>query len=154
MSSPLSSASAASRAIRRDPDLEPDEQWKENLKAEIESNLTSMVKDAETQLKENLEKNPDDSERLRREFSVAMDNIRKLATEAFKEELERERHQRRWATGHELPPDLAETMKKEQQAILDQIQSGKSSNALGSDDGPIVSSVQENTIVSRSVAPP
>ncbi|KAJ4468765.1 hypothetical protein J3R30DRAFT_3304734, partial [Lentinula aciculospora] len=114
MTSPLSSASAASRTIRRDPALEPDDQWKENLKAQIEHNLTSMVKDAEAELAENLKRNPTDSERLQKELSVTMDNIRKLATETFKEELERERHERRWATGHELPPDLAETMKKEQ----------------------------------------
>ncbi|KAJ3747873.1 hypothetical protein DFH05DRAFT_1481921, partial [Lentinula detonsa] len=87
-----------------------------------------MVKDAEAQRDDNLKKNPADSERSHREFSIAMDNIRKLATETYKAELDRERHDRRWATGHELPPDLAETMKKEQQAILDRIQSGKSSN--------------------------
>ncbi|KAJ3747871.1 hypothetical protein DFH05DRAFT_1481919, partial [Lentinula detonsa] len=76
-----------------------------------------MVKDAEAQRDDNLKKNPADSERSHREFSIAMDNIRKLATETYKAELDRERHERRWATGHELPPDLAETLEKEQQAI-------------------------------------
>ncbi|KAJ3995381.1 hypothetical protein F5050DRAFT_314408 [Lentinula boryana] len=145
MTSPLSSASAASKAIRRDPEFEPDDQWKENLKAEIQLNLASMVKDAEAQRDDNLKKNPADSERLHREFSIAMDNIRKLATETYKAELDRERQERRWATGHELPPDLAETMKKEQQAILDQIQSGKSSNTPAPNDGPTINDTQEST---------
>ncbi|KAJ3755291.1 hypothetical protein EV360DRAFT_49989, partial [Lentinula raphanica] len=114
MTSPLSSASAASRAVRREPDYEPDEQWKANLKAQIQLNLASMVQDAETQRNENLLKFPDDSERVKREYTIALDNIGKMATETYKTELERERQERRWATGHDLPPDLAETMKKEQ----------------------------------------
>lgn len=114
--------------MRRNPETEPDDQWKENLRAQIQVNLNSMVQDAQAQLEQNLKKNPADSAGLQREFAAAMDSIKKLATETFKEELERERHERRWATGHDLPPDLAETMKKEQQAILDQIKGGKSSN--------------------------
>ncbi|KAF9068828.1 hypothetical protein BDP27DRAFT_761252 [Rhodocollybia butyracea] len=135
MTSPLSSASAASKmAARRDPDLEPDEQWKENLKAQIQLNLASMVKDAETQYKDNLEKNPADGDRLKMELAAAIDTIKKLATEEFKSQLERERSQRRWATGQELPPELAEDMKKEQQAIWDQIHSGKNSATSPTDD--------------------
>ncbi|KAE9389450.1 hypothetical protein BT96DRAFT_926541 [Gymnopus androsaceus JB14] len=142
MSSPLtpsSSASAASKAIRPNPDIEPDDQWKENLKAQIQVNLNTMVQDTQLQLEQNLKKQPGDSVRLHKEFAAAMNDIQKLATETFKEELERERQERRWATGHELPPDWAENMKKGQQAILDQIKGGKSSsNADGSTiDSPL-----------------
>ncbi|KAJ3842278.1 hypothetical protein F5878DRAFT_556058 [Lentinula raphanica] len=152
MTSPLSSASAASRAVRREPDYEPDEQWKANLKAQIQLNLASMVQDAETQRNENLLKFPDDSERVKREYTIALDNIGKMATETYKTELERERQERRWATGHDLPPDLAETMKKEQQAILDQIKSTKSPNPPSTDDTPTIVNTPEspNPVFRRS----
>ncbi|KIK70130.1 hypothetical protein GYMLUDRAFT_543359 [Collybiopsis luxurians FD-317 M1] len=151
--SPLSSASAASRVKRRDPNIEPDNEWKENLKAQIQLNLTSMVEDTESQFAENLKKNPEDRERLQREHAVAMENIRKLATETFRVELERERNQRRWAFGDELPADLAETMKKEQQAIWDQIQGGKSPHGDGStSDSPVEIEASPNLSNRRSPA--
>ncbi|RDB27545.1 hypothetical protein Hypma_003819 [Hypsizygus marmoreus] len=117
--------SLSSSSQKRDElDVEPDKAWKDALKQEIEDGLKSMVQDAKKNLSDELAKAPvsvEERERLTAEYHQAMSNIRAIATEAFRDQLERERQERRWAAGQPLLPQWNEALKKEQQDIMDAI---------------------------------
>ncbi|GLB39217.1 hypothetical protein LshimejAT787_0603790 [Lyophyllum shimeji] len=104
--------------------LEPDKEWKDALRAKIEAGLSSMVQDAKKNLQDQLEKEPVSPERreeLTREYHQAMTNIRALAEETYQDELERERQERRWASGEALRPEWNLALQQEQQHIMDRI---------------------------------
>ena len=61
-----------------------------------------MVKDAKDQLEASIRHNPDSRSRLLADHQNTMANIRGLAEEQFREELGRERQERRWAAGMSL----------------------------------------------------
>ncbi|KAG2032414.1 hypothetical protein BDR03DRAFT_970088 [Suillus americanus] len=106
-------------------DFEPDEQWKNRLKLNIENNLRSMVDEAKQNLHDTLKRAPVSAlerERLTEEHLATMKNIRILAEEQFRIALERERQERRWAAGQVLDQGWSDSMAKEQQAILDKIE--------------------------------
>jgi len=110
-----------------DADVEPDEEWKNRLRKEIEENLASMVKEAKDSRDNQLREAPvsaEDRERLTTEYKTAMNNIRQLAAEQFQIELDRERQERRWASGIPMNPQWTEALKQEQQTIMDRIKQG------------------------------
>ncbi|KAG1778033.1 hypothetical protein EV702DRAFT_968581, partial [Suillus placidus] len=104
-------------AIQSPADVEPDEQWKNRLKVDIENNLRSMVDEARQNLYDTLKKAPVSAverERLTEEYLATMKNIRNLAEEQFRIALRRERQERRGAAaGQVLDQDLSGTMMKE-----------------------------------------
>ncbi|KAG5641344.1 hypothetical protein DXG03_005457 [Asterophora parasitica] len=105
-------------------DNEPDKAWKDALKAQIEEGLSSMVADAKKNMQDELDKEvvtPHRRDELTREYNAAMKNIRDLAEDTFQVELERERQERRWASGKEMLPQWTEALKQEQQDIMDRI---------------------------------
>lgn len=119
-------SSSASTSIPRriDPDVEPDDAWKTKLRKRIEEGLQLMVSDAKASLDSRLMEQPvsaEERERLTAEYTQSMQTIRELATEQFQSELDRERQERRWATGRAVPADWSEAIKKEQQGILNVI---------------------------------
>ncbi|KIK56118.1 hypothetical protein GYMLUDRAFT_62183 [Collybiopsis luxurians FD-317 M1] len=125
-------APAAPRVKQHVYNVEPDDEWKENLKAQIQLDLDSMIEDAASQLADNLKKNLEGRSRLQIEFAAALENMCKLATESYTVKLEKERKKRYRAIGLDFPSGLAEITENERQFNWDQIQSGKSS----SNDGP------------------
>ncbi|RDB18405.1 Serine/threonine-protein kinase STY8 [Hypsizygus marmoreus] len=101
-------------------DIEPDQAWKDALKQEIEDGLKSMVEDAKKNLNDELAKAPvsvEERERVTAEYHHAMSSIRTIATDVFRDHLERERQERRWAAGTLLLPLWSEKLKREQEDI-------------------------------------
>ena len=101
--------------------IEPDEQWKADLRRRIEHGLRHMVKDAQTVRDTILNSQPSESsrERVQREYEESMNNIRTLAQEEFNRSLRTEMSERKWALDaiDSNSPDIA----RQQQWILDNI---------------------------------
>ena len=128
-----------------DADVEPDEEWKNRLRKEIEENLASMVKEAKDSRDHQLREAPvsaEDRERLTMEYKTAMNNIRQLAAEQFQIELDRERQERRWASGIPMNPQWTEALKQEQQTIMDRIKQG-GTGSTQAESGTAESSVED-----------
>src|SRR5271170_4378049 len=111
------------------PDLEPDDEWKQKMRKDIENGLRSMVDDAKRVLNQELEAAVVDE--TRRNFLTAqhldtMKNIRGIAISQFEDALKRERRLRRWSHGLEMDDELNEALVKEQQYILDNIKKEES----------------------------
>ncbi|TFK41725.1 hypothetical protein BDQ12DRAFT_599230, partial [Crucibulum laeve] len=111
----LPPSSTASTSIRRDrPDVEPDDKWKTALKKKIEEGLASMVQEAKDDLEQKMQQNPANGQHLHAEYLQTMDNIKKLATEQFLIEVDRERQERLWAAGIPMNPQWNEALVLEQ----------------------------------------
>jgi hypothetical protein len=111
--------------------VEPDDEWKQQLKDRIEGELKFMVKDAKDSMDNKLRHaplGPIERQRLVEEHSQAMSNIQKLALESFQIALEREWQERRWAAGQQVHSAWGEAMLQEQQGIWDRTQQGGSQN--------------------------
>ena len=110
-----------------DAGIEPDEEWKNRLRKEIEELLAFLVKEAkdnrDNQLREALA-TAEDRERLNTEYQTAMNNIRQLAQEQFQIKLNRERQERRRASGIPMNPQQTKALKQERQMIMDRIKQG------------------------------
>ena len=104
--------------------LEPSDEWKATLKRRIEAELAFMVKDAKDQLEESIQCSPNDRNRLLADHQTIMANICRLAEEQFREELGRERQERRWAAGMSLENNWMESLREEQEVIYQQIKKG------------------------------
>ncbi|KAF8908610.1 hypothetical protein CPB84DRAFT_1843500 [Gymnopilus junonius] len=121
-------------------DFEPDDEWKRQLLERIDKNMESMIQDARDSQAAQLRKAPVSHEermRLEAEYKQAMSDIKKFATEQYKEELERERGQRRWAAGAPIHPDLNRLLQEEQQNIMNSIkQSADNSAARNAGESP------------------
>ena len=114
------------------PDLEPDDEWKQTLKLNIEAGLRSMFDEAKQKLNNELAKGiigAEERERLMADHLATLKTIRQLAEEQFRIALERERQERRWAAGEQLDHVWSESMMKEQQAILDRIERERKNQA-------------------------
>ena len=101
--------------------VEPDEQWKADLRRRIELGLRHMVEDAQTIRDTILSSQPSESgrERAQREYEESMNAIRMLAQEEFNRELRIEMSERKWARDviDLNSPDVT----RQQQWILDNI---------------------------------
>ena len=129
-----------------DADVEPDEEWKNRLRRGIEESLASMVKEAKDSRDNQLRGapvSPEDRERLTMEYKTAMSNIRQLAVEQFQIELDRERQERRWASGIPMNPQWTEVLKLDQQTIMDRIKQGGTGSTQAESGRIAESSVEE-----------
>ena len=132
-------STAKYRSVHDISDVEPDAEWKTALRKRIEDGLGAMVKDAKDHLEAELRKTPvsvEGRERLIIEYSKAMENIRNLAEEEFKLELQREREERRWVAGRGMDPKWNEALKREQQDIMDNIKAQKESSSPKTTEPP------------------
>lgn len=135
MATLFSNPTESSTILSSAADFEPDEQWKKRLRDNIEDNLRSMVNEAKQNLQDTLKKAPvsaSEREKLTEDHLATMKNIRNLAEEQFRIALERERQERRWASGQTLDQEWSESMIKEQQAILDKIERERKDKAAQS----------------------
>ncbi|KAN0111810.1 hypothetical protein V8E52_008190 [Russula decolorans] len=101
--------------------IEPDDQWKADLRIRIEHDLLHMVEDAQIVRDTILGSRPPESsrERAQRDYEESLNNIRNLAQEEFTRRLRQEMSERRWALDSVVSnsPDVA----RQQQEILDSI---------------------------------
>ncbi|EIW77109.1 hypothetical protein CONPUDRAFT_168122 [Coniophora puteana RWD-64-598 SS2] len=113
---------------------EPDGAWKEKLRREIEKNLGSMVEAAKQNRQAKLsagQVSPDQRGSLDREYKATMETIRRLAEGQFRDAVERERVERKWASGDAIDGNWSDALVKEQQAILDNIEKEKTQSGGG-----------------------
>ncbi|KAH9174804.1 hypothetical protein EDB89DRAFT_1848599, partial [Lactarius sanguifluus] len=80
-------------------EIEPDEQWKADLRRRIEHNLRGMVENAQTLYDTILNSQPSESSRESAtvQYDKSMGEIRTLAQEAFTRQLRAEMAERKWA---------------------------------------------------------
>jgi hypothetical protein len=122
-SQPTSSAPAF-KTPQDNEALEPDEEWRDNLRKTIQQGIQSMIDDAKKSRDESLHKAPvneEERDRIAKDHMETLDNIRRLANEQFASALERERVERRWAANQPVDPKWEKVLAMEQQAIMDNI---------------------------------
>ncbi|KAH9032729.1 hypothetical protein EDB84DRAFT_129424 [Lactarius hengduanensis] len=102
-------------------EIEPDEQWKADLRKRIEHSLRGMVEDAQVLYDNIINSQPSESSRESAmvQYDKSMSEIRTLAQEAFTRQLRSEMAERKWALDvvDSNSPDVA----RQQQWILDNI---------------------------------
>jgi hypothetical protein len=102
-------------------EIEPDEQWKADLRKRIELSLRDMVEEAQTLRDTIFNSQPSESSRERAmvQYDKSMSEIRTLAQEEFTRQLRQEMSERKWALDvvDSNSPDVA----RQQQWILDNI---------------------------------
>jgi len=109
--------------------VEPDDQWKADLRKRIEHGLLHMVEDAQIVRDSILNSQSSESsrERAQRAYEESMNNIRTLAQDEFTRLLRQEIYERKWALDVVVSnsPDVA----RQQQWILDNIRKGDEEHA-------------------------
>jgi len=107
------------------PDFEPEEQWKTNLRQRIEGTLKPAVEKLKRELTERLKDlSPPEESKAKTDYDNAMAELRRTANEQYRQMLERERQERRWAAGEKVDEKWSEILMKEQQALLDMYKKG------------------------------
>jgi len=102
------------------PDFEPEEQWKANLRQRIEGTLKPAAEKLKRELTERLKDlSPPEESKAKTDYDNAMAELRRTANEQYRQILERERQERRWAAGEKVDEKWSEILMKEQQALLD-----------------------------------
>ncbi|KAF9787837.1 hypothetical protein BJ322DRAFT_583744 [Thelephora terrestris] len=107
------------------PDFEPDERWKADLRQRIEDTLKPSVEGLKRELNEKLKGlSPPEDSKAHTDYDNAMAELRRKATEKYAQVLERERQERRWAAGEKVDQKWADIFVKEQQALFDMYKRG------------------------------
>ena len=102
------------------PDFEPEEGWKTGLRQHIEDSLKPAAEKLKRELNEKLKGlSPPEDSKFRTDYDNAMADLRRAANERYRQMLERERQERRWAAGEKVDDKWSEILMKEQQALLD-----------------------------------
>ena len=104
----------------QNPDFEPDEEWKNNLRQHIEVSLKPQVELLKREFNEKRKGLPPPyNSRTQTDYDNAMAGLRRKAAEEYCQLLERERQERRFAAGEKVDEKWSEIFLKEQQALLD-----------------------------------
>lgn len=112
------------------PDFEPEEQWKTGLRQRIEDTLKPAAEKLKRALNEKLKDlSPSEESKVQTEYDNAMAELRRTANEQYRQMLERERQERRWAAGEKVDEKWSEILMKEQQALLDMYKKGAAAKA-------------------------
>jgi hypothetical protein len=107
------------------PDFEPEEEWKTNLRQRIEDTLKPTAGKLKQELNEKLKGlSPPEESKAQADYDNAMAGLRRTANEQYRQMLERERQERRWAAGEKVDDKWSEIFMKEQQALLDLYKKG------------------------------
>ncbi|KAF9815136.1 hypothetical protein IEO21_04754 [Rhodonia placenta] len=119
------------------PELEPDLQWKNDLRQKIQDQLRHLVDDARQQRDSQWIHHPADSHSAAandiasQKYQVIMTDIRRLAQDQYEEALERERLERRWAAGYPVDQSWIEAAAREQEAMLTAVHNGRQQTHAG-----------------------
>jgi hypothetical protein len=100
---------------------EPDEQWKRNTRRTISESLSFMIKQAEANLKHQLQEAPSLRAKHQAEFERIVEKIRQLEKEEFEHELNKERIIRKRLIGQTTSPTFNDALRAEQMLIVEQI---------------------------------
>ena len=112
------------------PDFEPEDQWKANLRQRIEGTLKPEAEKLKRELTERLKDlSPAEESKAKTEYDSAMAELRRTANDQYRQILERERQERRWAAGEKVDAKWSEILMKEQQALLDMYKKGTGTKA-------------------------
>ncbi|KIM76213.1 hypothetical protein PILCRDRAFT_652928 [Piloderma croceum F 1598] len=117
------------------PNAEPTEEWKEALRKEIEQTLSPMYIEAKEALDSKLREapvDPEGREKLAKEHSDTMKNIRRIAEDLFQDQVEEERQQLRWTQGGTMSHEWSGGILRHQKAILEQIEKEKRAGSRAS----------------------
>ena len=107
------------------PDFEPEEQWKAALRQRIEDTLKPAAEKLKRELTDRLKDlSPPEESKAKIDYDNAMAELRRTANEQYRQILERERQERRWAAGEKVDEKWSEILMKEQQALLDLYKKG------------------------------
>ena len=102
------------------PDFEPEEEWKKNLRQHIEDTLKPSAEKLKRELTEKLKGlSPPEDSKPHIDYDNAMAELRRTANDQYRQMLERERQERRWAAGEKVDDKWSEILMKEQQALMD-----------------------------------
>ncbi|KAF7979266.1 hypothetical protein HWV62_14566 [Athelia sp. TMB] len=105
-------------------EAEPDDAWKVALRKQIEDSLLPLVQEAKDLYSRKLNEGPLDQVtrgRLTNEHSQALQNIRRIADDLYRDQIDQERQQLKWAQGGTVERGWSEGIVKQQQAIIDNI---------------------------------
>ena len=103
-------------------DLEPSEEWKQNLRQGVEHEREAMEAEAARQCEEDIHRVPHQRATILREHKKALMNIRVLAEEKFRTQLEQERLDRTWAAQISIEDiSTSHALRVEQEAIFTNI---------------------------------
>ena len=107
------------------PDFEPEEQWKASLRQRIEDTLKPAAAKLKRELTDRLKDlTPPEESKAKIDYDNAMAELVRTANEQYRQMLERERQERRWAAGEKVDEKWSEILMKEQQALLDLYKKG------------------------------
>src|ERR1700679_1893633 len=97
------------------PDFEPEDGWKTNLRQRIEDTLKPSAEKLKRELNEKLKGlSPPEDSKAHVDYDNAMAELRRTANEQYRQMLERERQERRWAAGEKVDDKWSEIFIKEQ----------------------------------------
>ena len=112
------------------PDFEPEEEWKRNLRQRIEDTLKPSAEKLKRELNEKLKGlSPPEDSKVQTDYTNAMAELRRTANDQYRQFLERERQERRWAAGEKVDEKWSDILMKEQQALLDLYKRGAAAKA-------------------------
>ena len=98
--------------------VEPDDDWKAQLRRRINHNIQPMLQDAKDSLAANIQQHPDDEQALIDQFNAhTVPNIHRMADETFQAELVRERRERMWALQVGQTKPSPEYVKQQEEAM-------------------------------------
>ena len=101
------------------PDFEPEEEWKFNLRQRVEDDLKPAAEKLKRELTEKLKVlGPPEDSRAQNDYDIVMARLRRSANNWYHELLERERQERRSAAGDKVNGKWSEISTKGQQATL------------------------------------
>ncbi|TFK19008.1 hypothetical protein FA15DRAFT_602259, partial [Coprinopsis marcescibilis] len=95
-------------------DLEPDDEWKERLRAQIKENVQAMVDHATNDYDGELRQSPEQERQLKQEHRRTLATLAASAEAQYRLELANERQQRRWAAGYSLESRWINTLREQQ----------------------------------------
>lgn len=115
------------RPTTPNPDFEPDEEWKTNLRQRIEATLKPTAEKLKRELNEKLTGlSPAEASKVHTDYDDSMAKLRRAAQQQYQQLLERERRERRWNTGEKPDEKWTEISVKEKQALLDAYKTNQS----------------------------
>ncbi|KAF9029158.1 hypothetical protein BDZ89DRAFT_735071 [Hymenopellis radicata] len=130
------------------PDLasefEPSREWRDGLFKRVQDTYVDMVAEAKRHLEDCLAADGLTNDHLHdpryknhiAEYQDRKENAKKISQQAYNDQLQRERFERRWGAGLTMPRSWTEDVGAEQQAIMDNIARKRTASESGSIKDP------------------
>ncbi|KAF8900316.1 hypothetical protein CPB85DRAFT_162151 [Mucidula mucida] len=127
-------------------EFEPSREWRDALFRRVQETYVDMVAEAKRHLEDCLAADGLTNDQLHdprykkhiAEYQERKENAKKLSQQAYNDELQRERYERRWGAGYAMPRSWTEDVGAEQQAIMDNIARKRTASESGSIKDPPV----------------